>query len=122
MPFFAKLDENNIVKQIEVVENDIATTEEVGIEFLKQLHGSKFNWKQFGTAPFTSGGVEITRKNYAGINFTWDESRNAFIEPKLHNSWVLNESTCRYDPPTAYPNDGKRYDWNESTTSWDEIE
>ena len=62
------------------------------------------------------------RKNYAGINITWDESRNAFIEPKLHYSWVLNESTCRYDPPTAYPDDGKRYDWNESTTSWDEIE
>ena len=120
MAFFTKIDENNIVKQIEVVENSIATTEPAGIEFLKQLHGQQFNWKQMGTASFMSNGVETTR-NYAGINFTYDESRDAFIEPKLYASWTLNETTCRWEAPVAYPDDGKEYKWNEETTSWEEI-
>ena len=120
MAFFAKIDENNIVKQIEAVENSIATTEQAGIEFLKQLHGSKFNWKQMGEAPFTSNGETITR-NYAGINFTYDESRDAFIEPKVFNSWILNETTYRYEAPVTFPDDGNAYVWNEETTSWEEI-
>ena len=119
MAFFTKIDENNIVKQIEVVENSIATTEQAGIEFLKQLHGSKFNWKQMGTAPFMSNGIETTR-NYGGINFTYDESLDLFIEPKVFASWILDETTGRYNAPVAYPDDGKTYKWNEETTSWEE--
>tara|TARA_B100001964_G_C14035101_1_gene510029 strand:+ start:465 stop:833 length:369 start_codon:yes stop_codon:yes gene_type:complete len=122
MAYFATIDENNIVKRVEVVENDIATTEQAGIEFLKQLHGSKFNFKQMGEAPFVSNGETITRKNYAGINYTYDESRNAFIQPKPFNSWILNETNCKYEPPIAPPDDGKRYEWNEETTSWDLLE
>jgi len=120
MAFFAKLGENNIVRHINCVNDTIATTEQAGIEFLKQLHGNKFNWKQMGEAPFTSNGETITR-NYAGINFTYDESRNAFIEPKLYASWILNETTYRYEAPVAYPDDGNEYRWNEETTNWEEI-
>jgi hypothetical protein len=58
------------------------------------------------------------RKNYAGVGMTWDAGRNAFIPPKPFNSWTLNEDTCRWDPPTPMPNDGKKYSWNEETLSW----
>jgi hypothetical protein len=61
------------------------------------------------------------RKNYAGIGYTYDESRNAFIPPKPYPSWALNEDTCLWDAPTARPDDGKIYTWNEDTTSWDEV-
>ena len=120
MAFFTKIDENNIVKQIVVVENSIATTEQAGIEFLNNLYGKTENWKQMGEAPFTSNGVETTR-NYAGINFTYDESRDAFIEPKLYASWILNETTYKYEAPVALPDDGKAYSWNEEITNWEEI-
>ena len=121
MAFFTKIDENNIVKQIEVVENSIATTEQAGIEFLNNLYGKTENCKQMGTAPFVSNGKTITR-SYAGINFTYDESRDAFIEPKLYNSWILNETTYRYEAPVTFPDDGNDYVWNEETTSWDLLE
>lgn len=65
----------------------------------------------------TLGGTPL-RKNYAGVGYTYDSQRDAFIPPKPYNSWVLNETTCLWDAPVAQPNDGKRYKWNESTTSW----
>ena len=61
------------------------------------------------------------RKNYAGVGYTYDEARDAFIPPKPFNSWVLDEETCRWQAPTSMPTDGNMYIWNESTTSWDEI-
>ena len=61
------------------------------------------------------------RKNYAGIGFSYDQTRDAFIPPKPYPSWVLNETTCLWDAPVAYPDDGNMYQWNEETTSWDEI-
>ena len=121
MAFFCKIDENNIVRNIEVVDNNIATTEEAGIAFLKELHGQQFNWKQMGEAPFTSNGVEITR-NYGGMFWTYDENLDKFIEPKPYASWVLDETTGRYNAPVAYPTDDNNYSWNEETTSWDLIE
>jgi hypothetical protein len=74
----------------------------------------------------TIGGVHVLggtplRKNYAGIGYTYDQERDAFIPPRPFNSWALNEETCRWDPPTPYPNDGKYYEWNEGTISWKEI-
>lgn len=62
------------------------------------------------------------RKNYAGLGYTYDAGRDAFIPPKPYNSWVLNEDTCLWDAPVAYPDDGKRYTWDEDTTSWVEVE
>ena len=75
----------------------------------------------------THGGVHALggtplRKNYAGIGYTYDVGRDAFIPPKPYASWLLNEGTCLWDAPVAYPDDGKRYSWDEATTSWVEIE
>ena len=78
---------------------------------MKALLGNDTNWVQ------TSYNARI-RKNYAGVGYTWDSGRNAFIPPKPFNSWQLNETTCRYDPPTARPDDGNNYVWDESNTQW----
>jgi hypothetical protein len=61
------------------------------------------------------------RKNYAGVGYTYDRSRDAFIPPKPFNSWVLNESTCLWDAPVAMPNDGHYYLWNETAISWEQV-
>jgi len=117
MAHFVKLDENNVVFAVHLVNNDALdplNEEASGIEFLTNLHGPA-NWKQ------TSYNRSI-RKNYAGIGFTYDEARDAFIPPKPFNSWILDEETCRWDAPTPYPQDGKRYTWSEDTVSWQEIE
>ena len=61
------------------------------------------------------------RKNYAGIGFSYDGVRDAFIAPKQYESWILNEDTCRWEAPVAYPDDGNMYRWNETTKAWDEV-
>ena len=114
MAHFAKLGTGNIVLTVEVVSNDIATTEQAGADFLNNLYGTRDVWKQ------TSYNGNM-RKNFAGIGFKYDQVRDAFIEPKPFNSWVLNEETCKYDPPIAYPNDGQHYKWNETDKQWDLI-
>lgn len=68
----------------------------------------------------TLGGTPL-RKNFAGIGYTYDAQRDAFIPPKPYDSWVLNETTCQWDAPTPMPTDDKLYKWNESTTSWVEV-
>jgi hypothetical protein len=67
-----------------------------------------------------SGGTPL-RKNYAGIGYTYDRERDAFYMPQPYSSWTLDEDTCLWAPPTAYPDDGKVYEWNEETTAWVEI-
>jgi len=115
MAHFAKLKVGNIVEKVAVVSNDIATTEQAGVDFLNNLYKSRDVWKQ------TSYNNNI-RKNFAGIGYTYDENRDAFIAPKPFDSWILNEDTCRWEAPVAYPNDGQRYIWNEQTKSWDLVE
>ena len=71
----------------------------------------------------TKGGVHLLggtplRKNYAGIGYTYDRQKDAFIPPKPFNSWVLNEETCLWEAPTPYPIDANSYEWDETTTSW----
>ena len=115
MANFAKLDENNIVITVNCVSNDILdidNEESSGIAFLTEWSGGYSNWKQ------TSWNANI-RKNYAGIDFTYDPIRDAFIPPKPYNSWVIDEDTCLWKAPVAMPNDDGIYTWNESTTSWD---
>lgn len=65
--------------------------------------------------------TKALRKNYAGIGYTYDRTRDAFIPPQPFNSWVLNETSCLWEAPVPYPNDGKRYAWDEATTSWKEV-
>jgi hypothetical protein len=116
MAHFAKLDENNVVVEVHVVHNnellqDGVESEAKGIQFLTDWSGGYSNWKQ------TSYNGQI-RKNYAGIGYTYDLVRDAFIPPQPFPSWGLNEETCLWDAPVAMPTDGQRYTWDESTTSW----
>ena len=119
MAHFAEIDQNNTVLRVIVVENKDTSTpdgtevESIGVAFCQRLFGG--NWVK------TSYNGNI-RKNYAGVGYTYDSGRDAFILPKPFNSWVLNENTCQWEAPTPMPTDGKKYSWNEATTSWVEIE
>ena len=118
MAYFAKLDENNVVLRVLSVSNDdcpdpAPDNEQQGINFLAGL-GLGSNWKQ------TSYNSTF-RKNYAGIGFTFDETRDAFIAPQPFASWVLDEATCQWQPPVPYPSDGKMYSWDESSVNWLEV-
>ena len=115
MAHFAKLGTGNIVEQVIVVSNDIATTEQVGVDFINKLYNTRDVWKQ------TSYNNNI-RKNFAGIGYQYDQTRDAFIAPKPFNSWILNEDTCLWNAPVAMPIDDNRYSWNEQTLSWDIVE
>jgi len=115
MAHFAKLGIGNIIETIEVVSNDIATTEQAGIDFLNNLYNSRDVWKQ------TSYNGNI-RKNFANIGYTYDQTKDAFIAPKPYASWILNETTCLWEAPVALPDTENRYNWNETTTSWDLID
>ena len=115
MAHFAKLGNNNIVQSVEVVSNDIATTEKNGADFLNNLYNTSDVWKQ------TSYNRNI-RKNYAAVGYTYDETKDAFIAPKPYASWVLNDDTCFWEAPVDLPDTENRYTWNEDTTSWDLIE
>jgi hypothetical protein len=108
MAHFAELDENNIVKQVLVVPNSV---EHYGELYLSRDLNLGGRWVQ------TSYNGNI-RKNFAGIGSTYDEVRDAFITPKPFESWVLNEETCIWEAPVAYPTDGIMYVWDEETIDW----
>ena len=125
MARFARLGPGNVVETIVLVSNDIATTEQAGVDFLNNLYNTRDVWKQ--TSYNTRGNIHSNggtpfRKNYAGVGYSYDPQRDAFIEPKPFNSWTLNETTCIWEAPVAYPDDGQRYTWNEKTTSWDLVD
>jgi len=116
---FAKLDENNVVTFVTV-----GRQEDDGKEAeLCARTGDVYKQTSYNThgGVHALGGTPL-RKNYAGIGYTYDPVRDAFIAPKPYASWVLNETTCLWDAPVAYPDDGKRYSWDEATTSWVEVE
>ena len=115
MAHFAKLGVGNIIEKVEVVSNDIATTEQAGVDFLNNLYGSRDVWKQ------TSYNNNI-RKNFAGIGYKYDQTRDAFIPKKPYNSWILNETTCLWEAPVAMPDDENRYTWNETNQTWDLVD
>ena len=113
MNYFARLDENNIVIEVHNL-NIPLPGEEAGVNYLTNLYGGGW-WKQ----SFKDGS---SRKNHANIGFSYDKKRDAFIPPQRFASWTLNETTCLWEPPVAYPSDDKEYRWNETTTNWEEIE
>ena len=115
MSHFAQLDENNIVRQVLVIEQEVIDTGLFGDpkSFVQTSYNTLGGIHRLGGTPL--------RKNYAGIGFTYDAERDAFIPPKPYNSWVLNEDTCQYEPPVQMPNDGKMYNWDENSTSWVEV-
>jgi hypothetical protein len=112
MAHFAKLGAGNIIEAVHVVSNNIATSEQAGIDFLNNLYNSRDVWVQ------TSYNGNI-RKNFASVGYTYDQTKDAFIAPKPYASWILNEDTCLWEAPSVIPDDGERYTWNESTTTWD---
>ena len=114
MAHFAKVN-NGVVVQVIVAEPEFFDT------FVDSSPGQ---WIQ--TSYNTYGGVHANggtplRMNYAGLGFTYDSTRDAFIPPKPYASWTLNEGTCLWDCPVAYPDDGKRYTWDEATQAWNEV-
>ena len=123
MGHFAKVSNGKVTRVI-VAEADF---------FNNFVDDSPGQWIQ--TSYNTRGGVHYTpntnepsedqskalRKNYAGIGYTYDSTRDAFIPPKPFNSWTLNEDTCFWDSPVAYPTDGKLYKWNEEILNWEEV-
>lgn len=111
MAHFAEIDSNNIVQRVLVVSNDL---EHRGQDFLAQDLGLGGTWIQ------TSYNGNF-RKNFASIGYSYDESRNAFISPKIFNSWILNEDTCQWEPPITYPTDDLIYEWDEEIINWKQI-
>ena len=121
MASFAKIGLNNKVIAVHSVVNNVLKDadgierEDIGIDFLTKLHGWAI-WKQ------TSYNNNI-RKNHAGIGYTYDEDRDAFIAPKPYASWILNEDTCRWEAPVARPTEtleeNQYYTWNESIINWE---
>ena len=129
MAHFAKLGIGNKVVKVEVVSNDVATTEQAGVDFLNNLYGTNDVWKQ--TSYNTRGGIHKLdgtpfRKNFAGIGYKYDQTRDAFIPPKPYESWTLNEDTCNWESPVAKTELteeqlSNRYYlvWNETNQTWD---
>jgi hypothetical protein len=125
MAYFAKLGTGNIVEQVISINNSVITDangveqEQLGNDFINKLYNTRDVWKQ------TSYNNNI-RKNYAGIGYTYDQQRDAFIPPKPFNSWILNEDTCNWEAPVAMPEltqeqiDNKNYyAWNEQILNWE---
>ena len=121
MAYFAKLGTGNIVENVISINNSVITDsngveqEQLGVDFINKLYNTRDVWKQ------TSYNNNF-RKNYAGIGYQYDQTRDAFIPPKPFNSWVLNEDTCLWNAPVAMPIDENNYIWNESTLTWDIVE
>jgi len=122
MAYFAKLGTGNVVEKIEVVSNDIATTEQAGIDFLNNLYNSRDAYKQASyntrAGEHLLGGTAF-RLNYPGLGWIYLQSIDGFVEPQIYKSWTLNESTGLYDPPIPRPDDGNRHIWNEENQQWD---
>jgi len=137
MAYFAKLNSKNIVETVISINNAVITDsngieqEQLGVDFINQLYKTNDVWKK--TSYNTRGGKYFNsdntlgdqsksfRKNYAGIGYTYDSNRDAFIAPKPYNSWTLNEQTCNWEAPVARPNDGNMYKWNEEILNWELI-
>jgi hypothetical protein len=130
MASFAKIGLNSKVIEVLSVVNEVlhdangVEQESIGIDFLTKLTGYPL-WIQTSynthSGVHDNGGTPL-RKNHAGIGYTYDENRDAFIAPKPFNSWVLNEDTCKWEAPVAMPIDDNKYRWNESTLTWDIVE
>jgi hypothetical protein len=121
MAYFAKLGTGNIVEQVISINNAVITDangveqEQLGVDFINKLYNTRDVWKQ-------TSYNRTFRKNYAGIGYQYDQTRDAFISSKPYNSWILNEDTCIWEAPVAMPIDDNKYFWNESTLTWDIVE
>ena len=111
MSHFAKV-ENNIVTEVIVAEQDVIDSGLFGTGWIQTSYNTRGGQHMLGGTPL--------RKNFAGVGFTYDTNKDAFIPSKPFNSWILNDDTCLWEAPVPYPTDDKVYNWNEDTLSWDE--
>jgi hypothetical protein len=120
---YALLNGNTVVQVITGVDETVTQTDTDGTV----VGGSSEAWESFYAGRFPGHTCKRTsyngniRKNYAGIGYTFDADRDAFIPPKPYPSWLLDEDTCRWNPPTPMPTDDKRYVWNENKREWEEV-
>jgi hypothetical protein len=123
MAHFAKVN-NGIVEQVIVAEPEFFDTfvDSSPGQWIKTSYNTR-GGKHYDpeTGELSADQTKALRKNYAGIGFTYDAAKDAFIPPKPFNSWLLDEDTCLWNAPVAYPDDGGLYQWNEETTSWDAV-
>ena len=121
MSSWAEIDENNIVLRVTVGDNNDLNNDE-GYKWLLDNLGGRWIKTSYNTinGEHLLGGTPL-RKNFAGIGMIYDEVRDAFYWPQPFPSWSLNEDTCQWESPIPYPNDGKRYDWNETNQEWIEL-
>ena len=115
MSHWAELDSDNKVIRVLVGDNNDPAGDEGYSWFVANLGGT---WVKTSFNAATNG----FRKNFAGVGYTYDEERDAFIGPKPYPSYVLNETTCNWNPPVAFPTDGKLYEWSEEDVNWKERE
>jgi len=122
MSYFAEIDENNIVKKVIAISQENINTGNWGSPevWVKTSYNTRGGIHYSPNLNIPDGGVAL-RKNYAGIGYTYDQTRDAFIPPKPYPSWTLIETTCQWKAPTAKPDDGKMYNWDEDNTEWKEI-
>ena len=122
MAHFAKLGVGSIVERVEVLHNDVATTEQAGVDFLNSIYNTNDTWIQTSYNTFAGehklGGTPF-RKNYATVGGRYDQTKDAFIPIKPFESWTLNEDTCQWEAPVPEPTDGQVYNWNETDQTWD---
>ena len=114
MAHFAELDENNLVVQVRPgpdSDTEEAITARTGIVHKQCSYNTYRNVHALGGTPF--------RKNFASVGYRYDQTKDAFIPPRPFTSWTLNEETCLWEAPVAYPDDGQKYLWNEETQQWD---
>ena len=127
MAYYAEL-ENNIVTKVRTgASEDVVDLEKIYTEDFGKVH-KRTSYNTRGGIHYdpetnepSSDQSKAFRKNYAGIGYTYDETRDAFIPPQPYSSWTLNETTCLWDSPVAYPDDGNMYKWNEGTQKWNKI-
>ena len=121
MSHFAEINSDNIVQQVIVAEQDFIDSLENSSSWIQTSYNTR-RGKHYAPNSNEEDDKPPLRKNYAGVGYTYDSVRDAFIAPKPYPSWLLNEDTCRWDAPTAMPDNGKMYRWDELTTSWIEVD
>ena len=123
MSYYARIDDDGIVVQVIAIEKDVLDTGHWGDpnDWVQTSYNTRGGVHYAPNSRTPDGGIAL-RKNFAGVGYTYDSDKDAFIPPKPFSSWELNEETCNWNPPTPYPDDEKEYHWDEDTTSWIERE
>ena len=122
MSYFAKVDENNLVTQVIAIDQDMVDTGNWGTpsSWVQTSYNTRGGVHYAPNSNTPDGGVAL-RYNYAGVGYTYDADKDAFISPKPYPSWTLVEASCQWEAPVAYPDDDKIYRWDEDTTAWVEV-